>query len=147
MPRNPGLWDAIPLGLLFRGGNLIERREMNKASLTEKFAMIGEHWRPKVVAQLNGQEVKLVKFKGVFPWHHHEKEDEMFLVWRGEMTIEFRDRRVTLQAGELCVVPRGTEHRTMADDEAEVLIFEPAETRNTGNVVDETFTAPNGVVV
>jgi len=119
---------------------------MNKASLAEKFAMINDHWRPKVVAQLNGQEVKLVKFKGVFPWHHHEKEDEMFLVWRGEMTIEFRDRRVTLRAGELCVVPRGVEHRTMADDEAEVLVFEPVATRNTGNIVDEKFTAPNGVL-
>jgi mannose-6-phosphate isomerase-like protein (cupin superfamily) len=120
---------------------------MHKASLTEKFSMIGEYWRPKVIAQLNGQELKLVKFEGVFPWHHHEKEDEMFLVWRGQMTIEFRDHRVTLQAGELCVVPRGIEHRTMADAEAEVLVFEPAETRNTGNIVDETFTAPNGVVL
>ncbi len=124
-----------------------EKQGMDKASLTEKFGLIGEHWRPKVIAQLNGQEVKLVKFKGVFPWHHHEKEDEMFLVWRGEMTIEFRDRRVTLQAGELCVVPRGVEHRTMADDEAEVMIFEPAETRNTGNIFDEKFTAPDGVAV
>ena len=120
---------------------------MNKASLSEKFERIREHWRPRVVAQLNGQELKLVKFKGVFPWHHHEREDEMFLVWRGLMTIEFRDHRVTLQAGELCVVPRGVEHRTMADAEAEVLVFEPAETRNTGNIVDETFTAPNGVVI
>ena len=120
---------------------------MNKVSLSEKFAMIHEHWRPKVVAQLNGQEVKLVKFEGVFPWHQHEKEDEMFLVWRGRMTIEFRDRRVTLRAGEWCVVPRGVEHRTMADAEAEVLVFEPAATRNTGNIVDETFTAPNGVVL
>ena len=120
---------------------------MNKVSLSEKFAMIHEHWRPKVVAQLNGQEVKLVKFEGVFPWHHHEQEDEMFLVWRGQMTIEFRDNRVTLKAGELCVVPRGVEHRTMADAEAEVLVFEPAATRNTGNIVDETFTAPNGVVL
>ena len=120
---------------------------MSKVSLSEKFAMIHEHWRPKVVAQLNGQEVKLVKFEGVFPWHQHEQEDEMFLVWRGRMTIEFRDRRVTLKAGELCVVPRGVEHRTMADAEAEVLVFEPAETRNTGNIVDETFTAPNGVVL
>jgi mannose-6-phosphate isomerase-like protein (cupin superfamily) len=120
---------------------------MHKASLTEKFAMIGEHWRPKVVAQLNGQELKLVKFEGVFPWHHHEKEDEMFLVWRGQMTIEFRDHLVTLQAGELCVVPRGVEHRTMAEAETEVLVFEPADTRNTGNIVDETFTAPNGVVL
>jgi mannose-6-phosphate isomerase-like protein (cupin superfamily) len=120
---------------------------MNKASLREKFAMIREHWRPKVAAQLNGQEVKLVKLQGVFPWHHHEEADEMFLVWRGEMTIEFRDVRVILQAGEICIVPRGVENRTMADAEAEVLVFEPAETRNTGNVVDETFTAPNGVVI
>ena len=120
---------------------------MNKASLSEKFAQIGEHWRPKVVAQLNGQELKLVKFQGVFPWHHHETEDELFLVWRGQMTIEFRERSVTLQAGEFCVVPRGIEHRTMAEVEAEVLVFEPAETRNTGHIVDEAFTAPNGVVL
>jgi len=120
---------------------------MNKASLSEKFALIHEHWRPKVVAQLNGQEVKLVKFQGGFPWHYHEQEDEMFLVWRGRIAIEFRDKRVELQAGELCVVPRGVEHRTMADAEAEVLVFEPAATRNTGNIVDEKFTAPNGVVI
>ena len=120
---------------------------MNKASLAEKFALINEHWRPKVVAQLNGQELKLVKFAGVFPWHHHEHEDELFLVWRGQMVIEFRDRRIVLQAGDFCVVPRGIEHRTMADAEAEVLIFEPAATRNTGNVVDPVFTAPNGVSV
>ena len=75
-----------------------------------------------MVAALNGQELKLAKFCGVFPWHHHEHEDELFLVWRGQMVIEFRDRRVLLQPGELCVVPRGVEHRTMADDEAEVLI-------------------------
>ena len=120
---------------------------MTKASLAEKFAVIQEHWRPKVVAQLNGQELKLVKFKGTFPWHHHENEDELFLVWRGQMTIEFRDGRVTLEPGELCVVPRGVEHRTMAEDEAEVLVFEPALTRNTGNVTDERFTAPNGVTI
>lgn len=120
----------------------LNQHDMDKASLTEKFALIREHWRPRVVAQLNGQELKLVKFAGVFPWHHHEKEDELFVVWRGEITIEFRDRRVTLQPGDFCVVPRGVEHRTMAETEAEVLIFEPAQTRNTGNVVDEIFTAP-----
>src|SRR5215831_1605805 len=120
---------------------------MDKASLFEKFALIQEHWRPKVVAELNGQELKLVKFAGVFPWHKHEQEDELFLVWRGEMTIEFRDRRVALGQGEFCVVPRGIEHRTAAEAEAEVLIFEPAHTRNTGNVVDEIFTAPDGVIV
>ena len=118
---------------------------MNRISLAEKFALIDEHWRPKVVAALNGQEVKLVKFAGVFPWHHHDREDELFLVCRGEMAIEFRDRKVTLRASELCVVPRGIEHRTMAEAEAEVLIFEPAETLNTGNVSDEKFTAPTGV--
>jgi len=117
---------------------------MTKASLDEKFAAIHEHWRPKVVAALNGQELKLVKFCGVFPWHHHEHEDELFLVWRGQMVIEFRDRWVVLQPGEFCVVPHGVEHRTMADTEAEVLIFEPAATRNTGNVIDDTFTAPTG---
>jgi len=120
---------------------------MTKASLREKFAMIQEHWRPKVVAQLNDQEVKLVKFHGVFPWHHHEQEDEMFLVWRGDITIEFRDGRLVLHPGEFCVVPHGVEHRTMSDGEAEVIVFEPAQTRNTGNVVDEKFTAPNGVAI
>jgi mannose-6-phosphate isomerase-like protein (cupin superfamily) len=120
---------------------------MNKASLTDKFAMIHEQWRPKVVAQLNGQELKLVKIAGVFPWHLHDHEDELFLVWRGQMMIEFRDHTVELQPGEFCVVPRGVEHRTMADSEAEVLVFEPAHTRNTGNIVDEMFTAPNGVVI
>ncbi len=117
---------------------------MTKGSLTDKFARIQEHWRPKVVAQLNGQEVKLVKFQGVFPWHHHEREDEMFLVWRGQMTIEFHDQTVLLRPGEFCVVPRGIEHRTLAETEAEVLLFEPADTRNTGNILDPTFTAPAG---
>ena len=120
---------------------------LENVSLQQKFALIHEHWRPKVVAQLNGQEVKLVKFHGVFPWHHHEREDEMFLVWRGEMAIEFRDHKITLRAGELCVVPHGIEHRTIAEHEAEVLIFEPAEPRNTGNVVDEKFTAPNAAQI
>ena len=120
---------------------------MHKASLSEKFSLIHEQWKPKVVAQLNGQELKLVKIAGVFPWHHHDDEDELFLVWRGQMKIEFRDHTVELQPGEFCVVPRGVEHRTMADTEAEVLVFEPAHTRNTGNIVDDKFTAPNGVVI
>jgi len=120
---------------------------MSKASLSEKFALIHEHRRPKVIAELNGQEVKLAKFQGVFPWHRHEHEDEMFLVWRGRMTIEFRDGSVTLEAGEFSVVPRGIEHRTLAATEAEVLVFEPAQTRNTGNIVDADFTAPDGVSI
>ncbi|HVU22618.1 MAG TPA: cupin domain-containing protein [Opitutus sp.] len=116
-------------------------------SLADKFALIHEHWRPKVVAALNGQELKLVKFSGTFPWHHHDREDELFLVWRGRMQIEFRDHVAALGPGELCVVPRGVEHRTVADTEAEVLIFEPAATRNTGNVDDPHFTAPNDVAI
>jgi mannose-6-phosphate isomerase-like protein (cupin superfamily) len=121
--------------------------KMNKVSLSDKFVLIHEHWRPKVAAQLNGQELKLVKLLGEFPWHHHQYEDEMFLVWRGRMSIEFHDHRVDLNPGEFCVVPRGVEHRTRADEETEVLVFEPAATRNTGNIVDEKFTAPNGVTI
>jgi len=120
---------------------------MNKASLEGKFALIHEHWRPKVVAALNGQELKLVKIAGAFPWHRHDSEEELFLVWRGRMTVEFREESLSLGPGEFCVVPRGVEHRTMADAEAEVLVFEPARTRNTGNIVDENFTAPDGVVI
>ena len=121
---------------------------MHPVSLPDKFALITEHWRPRVAASLNGQELKLVKFQGTFPWHHHADADELFLVWRGHMTIEFRDApAVSLAPGELCVVPRGVEHRTVADAEAEVLVFEPAGTRNTGNVTDATFTAPNGLPV
>ena len=117
---------------------------MEKVSLDEKFALFDEHWRPKVVAELNGQEVKLVKVQGTFPWHRHERDDEMFLVWRGRFRVEFRDRIVELGPGEFVVVPHGIEHRTAADEEAEVLIFEPAGVLNTGDVVDERFTAPMG---
>ena len=117
---------------------------MEKINLAQKFAAFSEHWRPKIVGELNGQEVKLVKFQGVFPWHHHEHEDEMFFVWHGRMRIEFRDRTVDLSEGEFLVVPHGIEHRTAADEEAEVLLFEPAATRNTGSAPESEFTAPDG---
>jgi len=120
---------------------------MHKVNLAEKLAKIHEHWRPKVVGELNGQEVKLVKFQGEFLWHHHDHEDELFLVIKGRMRVEFRDRIVTLEPGELLVVPHGVEHRTAADQEAEVLIFEPAATRNTGNMADVKYTAPDGVKI
>jgi mannose-6-phosphate isomerase-like protein (cupin superfamily) len=119
----------------------------DKINLKNKFALFSEQWRPKVVAALNGQEIKLVKVQGTFPWHHHDGEDEFFLVWKGRFRIEFRDRTVELGPGEGLVVPRGVEHRTAADEEAEVLVFEPAATRNTGNVVDAAFTAPDGARV
>ena len=120
---------------------------MEKGSVAEKFALISEQWRPKVIAALNGQEVRVVKVQGTFPWHLHEDADEMFLVWRGRFRVEFRDRIVDMGPGDFLVVPRGAEHRTAAAEEAEILTFEPADTLNTGNVVDEIFTAPMGVTV
>ena len=118
---------------------------MDKIDIAQKFAAFSEHWRPKLVAALNGQDVKLVKVQGTFPWHHHENADEMFLVWHGRFRVEFRDRIVELGPGECIVVPRGIEHRTAADEEAHVMIFEPAGVRNTGNVQSDEFTAPEGV--
>lgn len=120
---------------------------VDKVCINDKFALFDEHWRPKTVATLNGQEVKLVKVAGVFPWHHHDHEDEMFLVWKGRFRVEFRDRIIDMGPGEFLVVPHGVEHRTAADDEAEVLIFEPAAVRNTGNVEDAYFTAPDSVAI
>ena len=115
-----------------------------KVNLAEKFALINEHWRPKVVGELNGQEVKLVKFQGEFPWHHHENEDEMFMAMKGNFRIEFRDKTVELSEGEFVIVPKGVEHRPIADEEVEVLLFEPKNVLNTGNIEDEKFTAPKG---
>ena len=120
---------------------------LSKINLDEKFGLFTEHWRPKVVARLNGQEVKIIKVQGEFPWHAHEEEDEFFLVWKGRFRVEFRDRIVVLDAGECVVVPRGTEHRTCADEESEVLCFEPRGVLNTGDVTDEVFTAPSGVEI
>ena len=104
-----------------------------KVNLAQALAGITEHWRPQVVGALNGQEVKIVKFQGEFIWHQHEHEDELFYVVRGEFRMEFRDRTVELRAGDLLVVPRGTEHRPVADREVEVMLFEPASTVNTGS--------------
>jgi mannose-6-phosphate isomerase-like protein (cupin superfamily) len=110
---------------------------MHGIDLREKFATFSEQWSPRIVAELNGQHVKLVKFRGEFVWHHHEIEEELFLVHRGRFRMEFRDRVVELGPGEMIVVPRGVEHRPVADDEVEVVLFEPAGTLNTGNVLDE----------
>jgi mannose-6-phosphate isomerase-like protein (cupin superfamily) len=116
-----------------------------KINLDDKFAMFSDHWRPKIIASLNGQDVKIIKVQGEFPWHHHAMEDEFFLVWKGCFRVEFRDRVVSLSQGECIIVPRGTEHRTCADEEAEILCFEPQHVLNTGNVSDQAFTAPQGV--
>jgi mannose-6-phosphate isomerase-like protein (cupin superfamily) len=118
---------------------------MHKVAIAEKLALITEHWRPKVVGELNGQEVKLVKFQGTFVWHSHEREDELFLGVSGRFRVEFRDRTVELGPGEFIIVPHGVEHRTVADEEAALLVFEPAGVRNTGDVSDAVLTAPNSV--
>jgi mannose-6-phosphate isomerase-like protein (cupin superfamily) len=110
---------------------------MERINLAEKLALIQDHWSPRVVAELNGQQVKLVKLQGTFVWHHHEAEDELFLVVSGRLRMDFRDREVWLEPGEVIVVPRGVEHRPHADDEVEVLLFEPASTLNTGKVRNE----------
>jgi len=110
---------------------------MEKVNLVEKLELFHDHWKPRIVAELNGQQVKLVKFAGPFVWHQHENEDEMFLVVRGSFRMEFRDRAVELQQGEFIVVPRGTDHRPVAEEEVAVLLFEPSATLNTGNVRDQ----------
>ncbi len=117
---------------------------MQVLGLDEKFGAFDDVWRPKVIARLNGQEVKLVKMKGEFPWHAHEDVDEMFIGWKGEFKVQFRHHTAVIRPGELIVIPRGVEHRTLADEEAEALIFEPSETRKTGDVIDPYFTAPMG---
>jgi mannose-6-phosphate isomerase-like protein (cupin superfamily) len=110
---------------------------MEKINLAEKLALFDERWSPRIVAELNGQQVKLVKLQGEFLWHHHDDEDELFLVLAGTLRMELRDRTVEIGPGEMMVVPRGVEHRPCAQGEVHVLLFEPASTRNTGNVVGE----------
>jgi mannose-6-phosphate isomerase-like protein (cupin superfamily) len=110
---------------------------MDKINIAQKFALFQEHWSPKIVAELNGQLVKLVRFKGEFVWHHHDVEDEMFLVVNGRLVMHFRDRRVHVEEGEFIVVPRGVEHKPEALGEAHVVLFEPKSTLNTGNVRNE----------
>jgi mannose-6-phosphate isomerase-like protein (cupin superfamily) len=112
---------------------------LDKVNLAEKFARITEYWKPYIAGELNGQLVKLDKLKGEFVWHHHENEDEMFLVVKGRFRIEFREKTVWLDEGEFIVVPRGVEHKPVADEEAWIVLFEPASTLNTGNV-DNQFT-------
>jgi mannose-6-phosphate isomerase-like protein (cupin superfamily) len=116
---------------------------MDKVTLASKFASFSDHWSPKIVGELNGQHVKVVKFVGEFVWHHHDDEDEMFLVHRGRFRMELRDRQIELEAGDFLIVPRGVEHRPVADEEVEVVLFEPAGTLNTGNVQsDRTVAEP-----
>ena len=107
---------------------------MDKINLKDKLSLFDDHWSPRIVGELNDQQVKLAKIKGAFDWHHHDDEDELFLVIEGRFRMEFRDRNVDLEQGEMLIVPRGVEHRPVADEEAHILLFEPATTLNTGNV-------------
>jgi len=114
---------------------------MNKINLSQKLDLFSEHWKPHIVGELNGQYVKLVKFKGPFTWHHHDNEDELFLVVKGRFRMDFTEddseQNVWLEVGEMIIVPQGVEHRPFAEEEAEVLLFEPSSTLNTGNVRNE----------
>ncbi len=110
---------------------------MDKVNIAQKLALIDAHWSPRIVGELNGQHVKLVKFQGAFVWHAHEHEDELFLVIQGRFRMELRDRQVWLEEGEFLIVPRGVEHRPVAEEEVHVLLFEPVGTLNTGNGPDE----------
>jgi mannose-6-phosphate isomerase-like protein (cupin superfamily) len=114
---------------------------MEKVNLAAKLAQFSDRWQPKIVGELNGQHVKLAKILGEFIWHHHENEDELFLVVKGRFRMEFRDRHVWLEEGEILIVPRGVEHRPVAEEEAHILMFESASTLNTGNVQNERTVA------
>ncbi len=110
---------------------------MEKINLAEKLSSFSDHWNPRIIGELNGQHVKLAKFSGPFIWHQHEHEDELFMVVKGRFTMEFRDRSIELNEGEILIVLRGVEHRPVAEEEVHVLLFEPATTINTGSTESE----------
>lgn len=110
---------------------------MDKIPLSSRLAQITEYWDPKIVAELNGQHVKLAKVKGEFIWHHHQDEDELFLILKGHLTIHLRDRVVELDEGDCFVIPKGVEHKPEAKYETHILMFEPVGTLNTGNIENE----------
>ncbi len=110
---------------------------MDKLNLEQKFSLFHEFWSPKIVGELNDSYIKLAKLKGEFDWHHHEREDELFLVVKGQLTIKFRDHEVSVGAGELIVIPKGVDHLPVATEEVQVMLIEPKGTLNTGNVVTE----------
>jgi mannose-6-phosphate isomerase-like protein (cupin superfamily) len=119
---------------------------VDKIVLAEKLPLIAKYWDPKIIGALNGQHVKLVKFKGPFVWHHHDTEDELFFVVRGSFTMHFRERSVEIREGELIIVPRGVEHCPDAAEEVHVMLFEPASTVNTGSAPGEkTVTEPGWI--
>jgi mannose-6-phosphate isomerase-like protein (cupin superfamily) len=119
---------------------------MEKVNLAQKFSLFQDYWSPKIVGDLNDTHVKLVKVKGEFVWHHHEVEDELFLVVKGKLLIQFRDRDVWINEGEFLIVPHGVEHRPVAEEEVHLMLIEPKGTLNTGNVEsDKTVAEPERI--
>lgn len=110
---------------------------MDKVNIAQKLALFSDYWNPRIVGELNGQQVKLAKFKGEFIWHKHDEEDELFFVIEGSFKMEFRDKTVVVNAQEFLIVPRGVEHRPVAESEVSIMLFEPASTLNTGNIKNE----------
>ena len=110
---------------------------MEKVNIAQKLSLFSDHWNPRIVGELNGQQVKLAKFQGEFVWHKHDHEDEMFLVLKGEFKMEFRDKNILLKENEFLIVPKGVEHRPVAEKEVSIMLFEPAGTLNTGNTTNE----------
>lgn len=110
---------------------------MNKVNVAEKLSLFNDYWNPRIVGELNGQQVKFAKIKGEFVWHKHEEEDELFFVLEGKFNMEMRDKTIELNKGEFLIVPKGVEHRPVAVEEASIMLFEPASTLNTGNIISE----------
>ncbi|MCI5080754.1 MAG: cupin domain-containing protein [Saprospiraceae bacterium] len=115
---------------------------MEVINLNDKFGLFDQHWNPKIIGELNGQHVKIAKLKGEFVWHAHKEEDEMFLIIKGTLKIEFRDKTRILREGEMCIIPKGVEHNPIAEEEVWVMLFEPASTKHTGEV-DHELTVKN----
>src|SRR5689334_2629516 len=114
--------------------------QIDKINLREKFNSFHDYWNPRIAGKLNGQLIKLVKFKGEFVWHKHDNEDEMFLVIKGEFDMELRDKTITISEGDFIIIPKGTEHRPVAENEVHVMLFEPDTTLNTGDAGDSELT-------
>ncbi len=110
---------------------------MEKINLEQKLSLFSDHWNPRIVGELNGQHVKLAKLKGEFVWHHHDHEDELFFVLKGKLRMEFRDKSVEVKPGEMIIVPRGVQHKPVAEEEVHIMLFEPASTLNTGDIENE----------
>ena len=114
--------------------------KMEKIAIQEKFKLFSDYWSPKIIEDLNESHIKVAKLKGEFVWHHHEHEDELFLIVKGNLTIKFRDKDVHLQEGELIVIPKGVEHKPVCEEEVQVILIEPKTTLNTGNITNDVNT-------